>query len=94
MKLKLAAVLVGAALGLSSVVAHAAGEIVIKFSHVVATDTPKGKAAEYFKKLAEERTKGKVKVQVYPNSQLYKDKEELEALQLGARRWPNSARWA
>ena len=45
---------------------------------------PKGKAAEYFKKLAEQRTKGKVKVQVYPNSQLYKDKEELEALQLGA----------
>ena len=84
MKLKLAAVLVGAALGLSSVVAHAAGEIVIKFSHVVATDTPKGKAAEYFKKLAEERTKGAVKVEVYPNSQLYKDKEEVEALQLGA----------
>lgn len=61
-----------------------ASEIVIKFSHVVAQDTPKGKAAEHFKKLAEERTKGKVKVQVYPNSQLYKDKEELEALQLGA----------
>lgn len=61
-----------------------ASEIIIKFSHVVAQDTPKGKAAEHFKKLAEERTKGKVKVQVYPNSQLYKDKEELEALQLGA----------
>ncbi|MFX8688927.1 C4-dicarboxylate ABC transporter, partial [Acinetobacter baumannii] len=45
--------------------------IVIKFSHVVALDTPKGKAAEYFKKLAEERTKGKVKVEIYPNSQLY-----------------------
>ncbi|CAA7615747.1 C4-dicarboxylate-binding periplasmic protein [Candidatus Terasakiella magnetica] len=58
--------------------------IVIKFSHVVAPDTPKGKAAEYFKKLAEERTKGAVKVEVYPNSQLYKDKEEMEALQLGA----------
>ncbi len=58
--------------------------IVIKFSHVVAVDTPKGKAAEYFKKLAEERTKGKVKVEVYPNSQLYKDGEEMEALQLGA----------
>lgn len=83
MKLKLAALLVGAALGLSSV-AQAAGEIVIKFSHVVAVDTPKGKAAEHFKKLAEERTKGRVKVQVYPNSQLFKDKEELEALQLGA----------
>ena len=58
--------------------------IVIKFSHVVATDTPKGKGAEYFKKLAEERTKGKVKVEVYANSTLYKDKEEVEALQLGS----------
>ena len=64
--------------------ALAQSPIVIKFSHVVATDTPKGKGAEYFKKLAEERTKGRVKVEVYPNSQLYKDKEELEALQLGA----------
>ena len=58
--------------------------IVIKFSHVVAVDTPKGQAAEYFKKLAEERTKGAVKIEVYPNSQLYKDKEEMEALQMGA----------
>jgi C4-dicarboxylate-binding protein DctP len=58
--------------------------IIIKFSHVVAVDTPKGKAAEYFKKLADERTKGKVKVEVYANSSLYKDKEEMEALQLGA----------
>ena len=58
--------------------------IVIKFSHVVALDTPKGKAAEYFKKLAEERTKGRVKVEVFPNSQLYKDGEEMEALQLGS----------
>ena len=51
---------------------------------MVAPDTPKGKAAEQFKELAEERTKGTVKVEVYPNSQLYKDKEELEALQLGS----------
>lgn len=73
------------ALGLSmSGAALAAGEIVIKFSHVVAVNTPKGKAADYFKKIAEEKTKGKVKVEVYPNSQLYKDKEEMEALQLGA----------
>lgn len=64
--------------------AMAAEPIVIKFSHVVAVDTPKGEAAEYFKKLAEERTKGAVKVEVYPNSQLYKDKEEMEALQMGA----------
>jgi len=58
--------------------------ISIKFSHVVAVDTPKGQAAEFFKKKAEELTQGKVKVEVYPNSQLYKDKEEMEALQLGA----------
>ncbi len=56
----------------------------IKFSHVVALDTPKGKGAEQFKKLAEERTKGRVKVEVYPNSTLYKDGEEMEALQLGS----------
>jgi C4-dicarboxylate-binding protein DctP len=61
-----------------------ADPIVIKFSHVVAVDTPKGKAAEKFKQIAEERTKGKVKVEVYANSALYKDKEEMEALQLGA----------
>jgi C4-dicarboxylate-binding protein DctP len=61
-----------------------AAPIVIKFSHVVANDTPKGQAANYFKKLAEERTKGKVKVEVYPNSQLFKDKEEMEALQMGS----------
>jgi C4-dicarboxylate-binding protein DctP len=61
-----------------------ADPIIIKFSHVVAVDTPKGQAAERFKKLVEERTKGQVKVEVYPNSQLYKDKEEMEALQLGA----------
>ncbi len=58
--------------------------IAIKFSHVVAVDTPKGQAAEFFKKRAEELTQGKVKVEVYPNSQLYKDKEEMEALQLVA----------
>jgi C4-dicarboxylate-binding protein DctP len=71
-------------LGLSSLYAYAADPIVIKFSHVVAPDTPKGKAAEKFKALAEEKTKGAVKVEVYPNSTLYKDKEEMEALQMGA----------
>lgn len=64
--------------------AYAQNPIVIKFSHVVANDTPKGKAAERFKELAEKGTKGRVKVELYPNSTLYKDKEELEALQLGA----------
>jgi C4-dicarboxylate-binding protein DctP len=64
--------------------ASAQSPIVIKFSHVVAANTPKGAAAEKFKELAEKYTEGKVKVEVYPNSTLYKDKEELEALQLGA----------
>src|SRR5579864_6743130 len=64
--------------------ASAQSPIVIKFSHVVSPDAPKGKAAVYFKDLAEKYTNGKVKVEVYPNSSLYKDKEELEALQLGS----------
>src|SRR5256885_3238247 len=73
-----------AALAMVGPAAAADDPIVIKFSHVVATNTPKGLAAEKFKELAEKYTNGKVKVEVYPNSQLYKDKEELEALQLGA----------
>jgi len=73
-----------AALAFIGPAAAADGPIVIKFSHVVASDTPKGKAADKFKELAEKYTDGKVKVEVYPNSTLYKDKEELEALQLGA----------
>jgi C4-dicarboxylate-binding protein DctP len=65
-------------------ISQAQAPIIIKFSHVVAPDTPKGKGAQKFKELAEERTKGKVKIELYPNSQLYKDKEEMEALQLGS----------
>ncbi|MGN6389074.1 MAG: TRAP transporter substrate-binding protein [Burkholderiaceae bacterium] len=68
----------------ASHLAWAADPIVIKFSHVVAKDTPKGKGADKFKELAEKYTNGRVKVEVYPNSTLYKDKEELEALQLGS----------
>lgn len=64
--------------------AFAQAPIVIKFSHVVANDTPKGKAADFFAKRAAELSKGKAKVEVYANSTLYKDKEEMEALQLGA----------
>ncbi len=63
---------------------RAQAPIVIKFSHVVAPDTPKGNGAQRFKELAEKATGGKVKVEVYPNSQLYKDKEEMEALQIGS----------
>ena len=73
-----------AALTFAAASALAQQPIVIKFSHVVAVNTPKGKGADYFKKLAEERTGGKVKVEVYPNSSLFKDGEEMEALQLGS----------
>ena len=64
--------------------AQAQQPIIIKFSHVVAQDTPKGKGAEKFKELAEKALPGKVKVEVYPNSTLYKDGEEMEALSLGS----------
>src|SRR5258708_1214155 len=64
--------------------ALAQSPIVIKFSHVVAPNTPKGKGSLKFQELAEKYTSGKVKVEVYPNSQLYKDNEELQALQLGS----------
>jgi C4-dicarboxylate-binding protein DctP len=79
MKLKLvfAAALVAAALS-----AHAA-PIVIKYSHVVADVTPKGQAALKFKELAEKKLPGKVEVQVFPNSQLFGDGKEMEALVLG-----------
>lgn len=73
----------GFALGCAGVQAQGK-PIVIKFSHVVAPNTPKGLAADYFAKRAGELTGGRVKVEVYPNSVLYKDKEEMEALQIGA----------
>jgi C4-dicarboxylate-binding protein DctP len=70
--------------GLAIVPATAQQPIIIKFSHVVSPDAPKGKAAIVFRDLVEKYTGGRVKVEVYPNSSLYKDKEELEALQLGS----------
>lgn len=63
-------------------VAHAA-PIIVKVSHVVAEKTPKGQAALKFKELAEKKLPGKVEVQVFPNSQLFGDGKEMEALQLG-----------
>ena len=71
-------------LAMFPVVPTYAEPIVITFSHVVAADTPKGRAAEFFKKRAGELTQGKVKVEVYPNSKLYPDREEMSALQLGS----------
>ncbi|MFN3284169.1 MAG: DctP family TRAP transporter solute-binding subunit, partial [Pseudothermotoga sp.] len=58
-------------------------KIVIRFSHVVGEDTPKGQAARLFAKLMKERTNGKVEVQVFSNGSLYKDSEELNALSEG-----------
>jgi C4-dicarboxylate-binding protein DctP len=72
------------ALALSTMnTAMAADPVVIKFSHVVAEQTPKGQGALLFKKLVEERLPGKVKVEVYPNSSLFGDGKEMEALLLG-----------
>jgi len=82
--MKVSKLLAGLFFCAASLGAYAQQPIVIKFSHVVAADTPKGKAAEMFAKKAAELTGGKVKVEVYANSTLYKDKEEMEALQLGA----------
>lgn len=71
------------AIGAVSGAAQAADPIKIKFSHVVADATPKGKGALEFKRLVEERLPGKVVVEVYPNSQLFGDAKEMEALLLG-----------
>ncbi len=63
--------------------ALAQSPIIIKFSHVVADQTPKGQGAMKFKELAEKKLPGKVQVQVFPSSQLFGDAKELEALLLG-----------
>src|SRR3989440_2344302 len=93
---KLMLTLVAAAVFITPASAMAQAQIVIKFSHVVANDTPKGKGSLKFKELAEKYTNGKVVVEVYPNSTLYKDKEEIEALQLGSVQMlaPSTAKFA
>jgi C4-dicarboxylate-binding protein DctP len=63
---------------------HPEAEIIIKFSHAAAPDSPKGQAAERFKQLAEQNTNGRVRVDISPSSQLYNDSDEFEALQSGA----------
>jgi len=75
------AALVVALYWLSAPATAAEGEpFVIKFAHVVADDTPKGKGALLFQKLAHERLAGKVRVEVYPNSTLVGDADEMQAL--------------
>ena len=63
--------------------ALAKGPVTIKFSHVVAENTPKGQMANKFKDLVDERLAGKVQVEVFPNSQLFGDNKVLEAMLLG-----------
>lgn len=64
-------------------IAVQAAPIKLKFSHVVAENTPKGQMATHFKKLVDERLKGKVEVEIFPNGQLFGDNKVLEALLLG-----------
>ena len=80
---KLTAKALACALSLSLAGLVQADPIAIKFSHVVAEHTPKGQGALLFKKLVEERLPGQVTVQVYPNSSLFGDGKEMEALLLG-----------
>ncbi len=79
LKLKLIAASTLLALGLGA----QAAPIIVKYSHVVADQTPKGQAALKFKELAEKKLPGKVDVQIFPNSQLFGDGKEMEALALG-----------
>lgn len=59
-------------------------EYVIKFSHVVSPQAPKGQAAQYFADQVNERLAGKVRVEVFPNSQLYNDNKVMEAMRLAS----------
>ncbi|MDQ2927328.1 MAG: TRAP transporter substrate-binding protein [Pseudomonadota bacterium] len=81
--MKLFATIAAATAALVLAAGSAQAQMVIKFSHVVADNTPKGQAALKFKELAEKKLPGKVTVQVFPSSQLYGDAKELEALLLG-----------
>jgi len=78
--MKAITVLTAALLTAAAALPATAAPIIVKFSHVVAENTPKGKAARLFEKLAEDRLPGKVDVQIFPNSQLYGDNDELLAL--------------
>jgi len=84
MKLARTIIVFAACAALAAVTGSALAQpIVIKFSHVVAENTPKGQGALKFKELAEKKLPGKVQVQVFPSSQLFGDAKELEALLLG-----------
>ncbi len=75
--------MVAIALLLAAPLARASDPIVIKFSHVVPENTPKGRAALRLKEIVEERLPGRIRIDVFPNSQLYGDNKVLEATLLG-----------
>ncbi len=75
-------ILLAAGVAAALSVSAGAADFVLKFSHVVSENTPKGKAAVFFEKRLEELSKGRIDVQVYPSSQLYKDKAVLKAIKL------------
>jgi C4-dicarboxylate-binding protein DctP len=83
--MKLRFMVAGALAAVLSIAGAAQGQqpIIVKFSHVVAENTPKGQGALKFKELVEKKLPGKVQVQVFPSSQLFGDAKELEALLLG-----------
>ena len=68
---------------LSLSMAVQAAPIKLKFSYVVAPNTPKGQMATKFKELVAERLGDKVEVELFPNGQLFGDNKVLEALLLG-----------
>lgn len=72
------------AMGLAASAQAARPELLLRFSHVVAAGTPKGQMALHFQRLVAQRSAGRIRVEVYPDSQLYGDEDELEALKLGA----------
>jgi len=76
--------LAGAALGCGAAQAGSGPAVTLRFSHVVARETPKGLAADHFSALVAQRSGGRMAVQVFPNGTLYGDDDEMRALQLGA----------
>ncbi|GAA0793047.1 TRAP transporter substrate-binding protein [Marinobacterium sediminicola] len=78
----LTAAVTSIALALGAQMASAA-PIELKFSHVVAENTPKGQMALKFRDLVAERLGDRVEVKVFPNSQLFGDNKVLEAMLLG-----------
>ncbi len=77
-------ILLAAGLTAAMSISAVAADYVLKFSHVVSENTPKGQAAIFFEKRLEELSKGKIDVQVYPSKQLYNDKAVLKAIRLNS----------